>query len=160
MYNSDFGNGGRSNFGGDRGPRQMFPVEPAVQCAHVDENGVQCDVMITELPFELRRDENGEPLKPVFCRDHLTRPGSTDRATSGGSSNFGDRQMFPVEPAVQCAHVDENGAKCDVMISELPFELRRDESGQPLKPVYCRNHVPRRDDSFRGGNGGGFRPRY
>ena len=77
-----------------------------------------------------------------------------NRGGSGGSGNFdrGPRQLFPVEPAIQCAHTDEQGNQCPEMISELPFELRRDENGNPLKPVFCRNHVPARpprQDNFR-----------
>ncbi len=72
-YNQHDRGGSRPNHGGfdrgnfNRGPERSIPVEPPVQCAHVDEQGNQCSVMITELPFELRRDENGNPERPVYC---------------------------------------------------------------------------------------------
>lgn len=87
-FNND--RGGQGSFGGqrsfDRPPTQMHPVDPPVQCAFKDENGTQCEVMITELPFPLNRDENGEPLKPVFCREHkpARRPFGGDRSFGGG----------------------------------------------------------------------------
>lgn len=65
---------GRPSFGGDRGPRRMFPAV----CSNCGNN--------CEVPFE----PNGS--KPVYCNDCFAKMGGRDKDSRGGFQDRGPRR--------------------------------------------------------------------
>lgn len=114
-----------------------------------------------------------------YMQNYNDRQGGFNNSRGGDNFRGGfDRSNSDegkVDPPVRCAHINEDGSRCENMIDWLPFQLtkERNAEGEPVsmnrdgveevRAVYCRDHVrehrpPRRD--FGGGDRGGFRPRY